>query len=73
MSKHIEIRNALNELDVAQITKILNSTPLSSNDRTLMELRYLKRHDMAFIADYLGYSVSTIKRRHRVILDRIRI
>jgi DNA-directed RNA polymerase specialized sigma subunit len=71
MTRHIEIRQKLGEMDVATLISTLNSIPLSSTDRTLMELRYLKCLDFGYIADYLGYSISTVKRRHKNILCKL--
>lgn len=71
MTDHVLTRRKLCDLDVAALNTLLDSIPLSSTDRTIMELRYIKRHDLNFIADTLGFSESTIRRRHRDIVRRL--
>ena len=72
MTKHIETRAKLRDLDVASLNEILNTIPLSDNERAIMVLHYIKRNDFNFIADTLGFSESTIRRKHREILKRIK-
>lgn len=71
MTQHIETRGRLHDLDVATLNAVLDTIPLSNIDRSIMELRYIKRHDLNYIADTLGFSESTIRRRHRNILKRL--
>ena len=40
-------------------------------DKTIMRLHYLDDKNFAFIADYLGYSESWIKKRHLRILRKV--
>lgn len=71
MTQHVETRRRLCCLDTASLNAVLNLIPLSDTDRTIMTLYYLKRHDFNYIADHLGFSESTIRRRHRNIIKRL--
>ena len=71
MTKHIETRRKLCELDVSSLKNLFELIPLAEIDRRILELRYIKRHDFGFIADELGFSESTVKRRHKEVLSRI--
>ena len=72
MTKHIETRAKLRDLGVASFNALLDTIPLSDTERSLMVLHYIKRQDFNFIADTLGFSESTIRRKHRDILKRIK-
>jgi len=72
MSEHIEIRNKVKEIaHVIDFRKMLEETMLSEEDRALLEMHYKDHKDFRYIADSLGYSESTIKRRHgNIIITR---
>ena len=72
MSKHIDTRNKIKGIaSVSSFTSLLESATLSAEDRLIMKLHYLDSKDFQFIADTLGYSESTIKKRHKKILAKI--
>lgn len=72
MSEHIETRNKLKSIyDVNTFEDLLNSCVLTEEDKTILKLHYLKGKNLGYIADELGYSESTIKRKHHKILSKL--
>jgi len=72
MSKHIETRKKVKEIaDISSFTSLINSTTLSDIDKSILTLHYLEHKDFRYIGDMLGYSESTIKRRHKIALIKI--
>ena len=55
---------------VQTFEELLESCILTDEDKELLRLHYLKGKDFRYIGDMLGYSESTIKRRHRKILSK---
>lgn len=65
MSDHITARNKVKELaDVQRFDDLLRRCMLSPVDKAILRMHYLEEKDLRFIADFLGYSESTIKKRH---------
>lgn len=72
MSEHIETRKKLKGIaSVSSFTSLINSVTLSQTDKQILVLHYLDDKDFAYIADTLGFSESTIKKRHRKILAKL--
>lgn len=72
MTEHIETRNKLKEIvEIQTFSDLLDRCILSEEDRRIMELHYLQDKDLRYIADLLGYSEGTIKKRHRKILKKL--
>lgn len=72
MSEHIETRRKLKSIyDVKTFKDLLDTCILTEDERTIIELHYLKGKDLAYIADTLGFSESTVKRKHRNILSKL--
>lgn len=73
MTEHIETRNRLKEIvEIQTFSDLLNRCILSEEDRQIMELHYLRGKDLRYIADLLGYSEGTIKKKHRRILKKLK-
>lgn len=73
MTEHIETRNRLREIvEIQTFSDLLNQCILSEEDRQIMELHYLRGKDLRYIADLLGYSEGTIKKKHRRILKKLK-
>lgn len=70
--KHIETRNAINAIprkdDLRSLLDGINIDPM---DREIMRMRYEEKKSWDYIADTIGYSLSTVKRRHARILNKI--
>lgn len=72
MSKHIETRRKVKEIaDISSFNSLLNSTTLSDIDKQILVLHYIDEKDFRFIGDMLGFSESTIKKKHRKILAKL--
>ena len=72
MTKHIDTRRKLAEIaEVDSFYTLINKTTLTPEDKHILTLHYINGYDLRFIADRLGYSESTIKRRHRKALVKI--
>ena len=73
MTEHIETRNRLKKIvEIQTFSDLLNRCILSEEDRQIMELHYLRGKDLHYIADLLGYSEGTIKKKHRRILKKLK-
>lgn len=72
MSEHIETRRRLKSIyNIKTFTELLDTCILTEDERTIIELHYLKGKDLSYIADILGFSESTVKRKHRNILSKL--
>lgn len=73
MTEHIETRTKLKEIvEIQTFSDLLDRCILSKEDRRIMELHYLQDKDLRYIADLLGYSEGTIKKRHRKVLKKLK-
>lgn len=72
MSKHIETRNKIKDIPrVSSFTELIDSAMLTEEDKIMLKLHYIDGHDFRYIGDTLGYSESTMKRRHKKALAKI--
>ena len=72
MSEHIDTRNKLKGIaDISTFTSLIDSVTISESDKQILMLHYIEDKDFNFIGDMLGYSESTIKRKHRKALAKI--
>jgi len=72
MSEHIETRKKLKEIaSVSSFTSLINSATLSHTDKQILVLHYIDGKDFRYIGDTLGYSESTIKKRHKKALKKL--
>ena len=72
MSEHIETRKKIRDIaDISSFYRLLEHTILSDEEKQILVLHYIKDKDFRFIADMFGYSESTIKRKHKRILNKI--
>lgn len=72
MSKHIDTRKKIKSIaDISSFNDLLNQSTLSDEDKLLLKLHYIQAKDFRYIGDMLGYSESTIKRKHKKILIKL--
>ena len=72
MSEHIDNRRKLQGIaSISTFKDILEQTILSEEEKHLIVLHYLENKDFRYIADMLGYSETTIKRKHKKALNKI--
>lgn len=72
MSSHIETRNKIKEIPkVSTLMELLDSCTLTEEDKTIIKMHYVQGKNLAYIGDILGYSESTIKKKHKRILNKL--
>lgn len=72
MSEHIDTQRKIQDISsVKTFEELLENCILTDEDKMLMRLHYLNGKDFRFIGDSLGFSESTIKRRHKKILQKL--
>ena len=72
MSKHIETRKKVSEIaDISSFYSLINRSTLSHTDKQILVLHYIDDKDFRYIGDMLGFSESTIKRRHKKALSKL--
>lgn len=72
MTEHIETRRKIKEIaDISSFNELLEKTLLSDEEKSLLQLHYIQSKDFRYIGDMLGYSESTIKKKHKKILKKI--
>lgn len=72
MSNHIETRNKLKTIPkISTLMDLINSCTLSDEDKEIIKMHYIQGKNLAYIGDILGYSESTIKKKHKRILNKL--
>ena len=75
MQKDNECREGKHKLksicDIKTFDELLSNCILSEDEITIIKMYYLEFKDFGFIADSLGYSYSTIKRRHKSAIKKL--
>ena len=72
MSEHIETRKKLKRIaSISSFSNLIEQATLSDTDKSILFLHYIDEKDFNYIGDMLGYSESTIKKRHRKILSKL--
>lgn len=70
--EHIETRNKLKEISTYKtFNQIMDEIILTEDERKLMKMFYMDGKSFACIADELGISEITAKRKHLKILKKI--
>ena len=72
MSEHIETRRKVKEIaDISSFNELIDAATLSESDKELLTLHYIEGKDFRYIGDMLGFSESTIKKKHRKIIKKL--
>ena len=72
MSEHIDTKHKLKEIaSISSFTELINSSTISDTDKQILQLHYIHEKDFRYIGDMLGFSESTIKRRHKKALMKL--
>ena len=72
MSEHIDTRKKVQGIaSISSFNELLDQVILSDEEKQILVLHYIKGKDLRFIGDMLGYSESTIKRKHKKALHKI--
>ena len=71
-SKNANTRRKLKHIArVEEFENILNQTMLSDEDKTILRMYCIDEKQMSYIADILGLSEVTVKKKHRKALLKI--
>lgn len=72
MSIHVETKRKLKEIPgIKRFDDLLEQSTLDDIDKEILRLHYLKRKDLRYIGDMLGYTEGAIKKRHLKALDKL--
>lgn len=70
--ENAETRNKLKGISsVDEFRNILERTMLSEEEKQILILYYKEKKSLAYIADELGMSETTVKRKHRKMLMKL--
>lgn len=65
-------RRKLKEIEtIDSFRELIDVLNISEEEKTILELYYLKQKSITYIADILGMSESTVKRKHSKVLKKI--
>lgn len=70
MTEHLKIKHKIKE-DIKTYADLLKSPLLSEDDKKLLNMIYIDKQDYRFIGDTFGISESTVKKRHKDLLNKI--
>ena len=71
-SEHIKTRNRVKSIaKVSTFNDLLEACMLTEEDKEILRMHYLHGKDFRYIGDTLGFSESTIKKRHRKALQKL--
>lgn len=71
MSRNTQIRNLLLSKSKTAFNDILEEMLLSDKEKQMMQLFYLERKDLGYIADVMGYTKSGVSSMHKRVLRKI--
>lgn len=72
MTEHRKTKNKIKSIpSMSDFNALLDACVLSAEDKEIMRMIYVQNKTLSYIADILGYSESTIKKRHKKILSKI--
>lgn len=71
-SEHIKTRNKIKTIaSITTFNDLLDGCTLTDEDKEILRMHYLQGKDLQYIGDMLGYSESTIKKRHQKALQKL--
>lgn len=69
---HIKTRNKIKSIaSITSFNDLIEACTLTDEDKEMLRLHYLQNKDFRYIGDMLGFSESTIKKRHRKALQKL--
>lgn len=72
MTKHIETRHKLRSISsLDEFNHLIDKCVLSDEERSVVYAHYVNGKPLGYIADSMGFSVSTVKRIHSKALGRL--
>lgn len=72
MTSHVKTKHKIQSIgSKTKFNELLDDLILSDTEKQFMEMFYIQKHDIDFIADTLGYSRQGILKMHKRILKRV--
>lgn len=71
MTEHINLKHRIEKMRKSEIRALLDNVVLSEEERKVIEMIYLERKSLGYIADVTGYSESGIKKIHSRVIKRM--
>lgn len=72
MTEHVKTRHKLKAIPkISTLQEILDDCTLTEEEKTLIIMHYVQGKNFLMIGDTLGYSESTIKKKHKKILAKL--
>lgn len=71
--EHVKIKNQIKDIyDVDVFRDLIERCMISDEAKLILSMYYIQRKSLNFIADELGWSYATIKRRHSEALSKLK-
>lgn len=71
-SEHIKTKRKIKEIaSINTFNDLINACTLTEEDKEILRMHYLQGKDFRYIGDVLGFSESTIKKRHKKSLSKL--
>ena len=72
MTDHIKAKKRVQSISsIATFDALLEASTLCEDDKQILRMIYLQHKDLRYIGDILGFSETTIKRRHAKALSKL--
>ena len=72
MTDHIDTRRKIKGIaKIESFNELIEMAVLTDADKQMLRMHYIDGRDFRFIGDELGYSESTIKKRHKKALQKL--
>lgn len=71
MTRHISTKHKVSHLKPKEFEAVMNAAMFSEKERRILRLIYCEKKPLGFVADITGYAESTIRLKHRQMIERI--
>ena len=72
MTEHIKAKRKIQAISsIVTFDALLEQSTLCDEDKQILRMIYLQHKDLRYIGDVLGFSETTIKRRHAKALSKL--
>lgn len=72
MTEHIKTKSKIKSIpSVSGFDGLLEQSTLCEEDKQILRMIYLQHRDLRYIGDILGFSETTVKRRHKKALAKL--
>lgn len=73
VSEHVATRRKLKAIpNIHSFDALLDCSTLSDKDKTILRMVYIEEKTFSCIGDFLGYSESTVKKRHSNAVSKLK-